>query len=110
MKTDRRLRATINIGTDGPNQIIAAPSDGSHIEIDHLSFVVVASNNTVSIRDNTTDIFSNLNFPTNSSYVFDNPNNSENTIALEANSSFVIAMTHGASSIKGFVLYRIVGQ
>lgn len=105
MRIDTRLRARISIGGVGDNTIIGTPGLDNNIEIDHLNFIVTSADSTVTLKDGTSTI---ADYPLvqNSSFVFDNVNPSLNAFALGNGSSFIINLSGGEASIKGFILYR----
>lgn len=106
MRSDRKAFVNIDKATASNAAIIAAPGAGKHIEIDHYSLLADGGANTVSLRFGTTMIIQ-ADLQANASMVFDNT--ADNPLSTGINEAFNLELS-AATSVVGFVIYRVAGD
>jgi hypothetical protein len=106
MVGDRKGFVNVDKATTAKAAIIAAPGAGKHIEIDHYSLLADGGANTVELTFGDTTIIE-ADLQGNASMVFDAPEH--NALSSGLNEAFNIELS-AATSVVGFILYRIVGD
>ena len=102
---ERLNKADISIASSGDNTIIAAPTDGAYIVIDHLNLVPTSAV-TVQFKDGSTAYGGAYPLDTKQGFVLENAiHNDDGVITLRPNQAFVINLG-GAVQVSGFVRYR----
>lgn len=100
------MKADISIATSGDNTIIAAPTDGAYIVIDHINMVPVSAV-TVQLKDGATAYGGLYSLDTKQGFVLENSSHHDDgVITCSPNSAFKIALG-GTVQVSGFVRYRI---
>jgi len=106
MLGDRKAFVNIDKATATKTAAIAAPGAGKHIEIDHYSLLADGGANTVTLTFGTTVVIE-ADLQANASMVFDAP--LHNPLQTGVNEAFNIQLS-AATSVVGFIIYRIVGE
>jgi hypothetical protein len=106
MLTDRKGFVNVDKATANETVVIAAPGVGKHIEIDHFNLLADGGANTVTLEFGATKI-AEYNLASGQAIAFDAPAN--NALSSGINEAFNLTLS-AATSVTGFVLYRIVGD
>lgn len=106
MLTDRKAWVNVDKATASETAIIAAPGDGKHIEIDHFNLLSDGGANTVTLEFGSTKI-AEYDLSDQQAVSFDAP--LQNALSSGINEAFNLTLS-AATSVVGFVIYRIVGE
>jgi len=109
MFVNKTQRAVVSFSSAGDNIVIAAPTDGGSIVIDHLN-LVPNSAVTMTIKSGSTAITGAYSLTANQGYTIENiMHDEEGVLKCTADEAFTISLG-GAVQCSGFVNYRIINR